>query len=436
MSRSENGVDLWDRKPLGVLTEPQNVRVGNAQPVVMSCTKYEGLVPSNDYFRGRTIHSSDISNYKLVRRDWLAYATNHLAEGSIGIQDQFDEACVSPIYTVFSCAENVDPEFLFRLLKTQGLVNQFKVHEQATVDRRGAVRYGDFAKIEVRVPVFPEQRRVADILYKLDEAIRSAEEVIAKLDRIRRGLLNDLLTRGIDQNGMLRDPEQHPEQFKDTLVGKVPVTWRVRTLGDVILSAVDGPFGSNLKTAHYVESPGIRVVRLQNIGSDEFLDGDRAYVAEAHAMMLQQHDVRAGDLLVASMGDENHPIARGCLYPAHLDPGIVKADCFRLRADPSLALNSFISLVLSCSSTRSELQALAQGVTRDRVNLGNLMQFRLALPSVDEQANVIAPVNALKRRLEAERDTLEKLRSVKLGLSDDLLSGRVRVTNFLVANGQ
>ena len=99
----------WEVSTLGGFTQQEDERVGRRNPVVLSSTKYHGLVPSSEYFKNRQIYSDSISSYRLVRRDWFAYATNHLTEGSIGLQENYDEACVSPVYTVFSCNASADP---------------------------------------------------------------------------------------------------------------------------------------------------------------------------------------------------------------------------------------------------------------------------------------------------------------------------------------
>ena len=70
------------------------------QLTVLSCTKYDGLVPSLEYF-GRKIFADDVSTYKIVPKNHFAYATNHIEEGSIGYQEILDEALISPMYTVF-----------------------------------------------------------------------------------------------------------------------------------------------------------------------------------------------------------------------------------------------------------------------------------------------------------------------------------------------
>lgn len=80
----------------------------------------------------------------------------------------------------------------------------------------------DFAHICVKRPKRDEQSRIAVVLDAMDEAIAKTEVVIAKLKQVRAGLLHDLLTRGLDEHGQLRDPIAHPEQFQDSPLGKIP----------------------------------------------------------------------------------------------------------------------------------------------------------------------------------------------------------------------
>jgi type I restriction enzyme S subunit len=87
--------------------------------------------------------------------------------------------------------------------------------------------------LEVFCPPLAEQHRIAEILDTLDEAIRKTEQVIAKLQQMKQGLLHDLLTRGIDDNGELRDPERHPQQFKHSTLGPIPSSWAVHPLSSV-----------------------------------------------------------------------------------------------------------------------------------------------------------------------------------------------------------
>ena len=97
------------------------------------------------------------------------------------------------------------------------------------------------AQFPLPTPRLPEQRQIAAILDTIDDAIRKTEQIIAKLKQVKRGLLHDLLTRGIDDNGELRDPERHPEQFKDSPLGRIPKEWEITTLSALCAAVVDCP---------------------------------------------------------------------------------------------------------------------------------------------------------------------------------------------------
>lgn len=96
-----------------------------------------------------------------------------------------------------------------------------------------AISKGDLDALEVRLPPLPEQRRIAEILDTADAAIRETERVIAKLRQVKQGLLHDLLTRGLDAHGHLRDPDTRPEQFKDSSLGWIPREWEILPLAEV-----------------------------------------------------------------------------------------------------------------------------------------------------------------------------------------------------------
>lgn len=277
-----------------------------------------------------------------------------------------------------------------------------------------------------------EQQKIAQILDTLDTQIQKTEALIAKLEKIKEGLLHDLLTRGIDENGQLRpSPEQAPELYEDSALGLIPKEWELTPLGQVAESMIDGPFGSNLKTSHYVEEAGVQVVRLQNIKTGEFDETFTAFITRAHANQLDKNQVVSGDLLVAALGDERSKPGRACLYPAHLPPAINKADCFRVRAQPSKATNSFLMHCLNFERSSKQANAKQQGVTLQRVNLSNLRTIVIGLPTIAEQELISDQLNTIAREISALEYERQKLESTKSGLMDDLLTGRVRVTPLL-----
>jgi type I restriction enzyme S subunit len=125
----------------------------------------------------------------------------------------------------------------------------------------------DFGEIIVPRPSPEQQRRIAEVLDTVDAAIQQTDAVIAKQQQVKTGLLQDLLTRGLDEQGCLRDPERHPEQFKDSPLGRIPKVWEVKAFGSVIQS---GPQNGlyKPKSAYRDDEGGHRIVRI-----DGFYDG-------------------------------------------------------------------------------------------------------------------------------------------------------------------
>ena len=285
----------------------------------------------------------------------------------------------------------------------------------------------DLVTLPVSLPPLEEQRRIAEILDTIDETIQATQRVIVKYKRVRAGLADVLLSGDSDA----ADPENWKSErsWADVLRQDQPQAG-IRNRVDVRLldladSMVDGPFGSALKTEHYVRDAGVRVVRLANLSEGSYLNEDEAFIKEDYARLLSRHDVRSGDVLVASLGDDNHRPGRACLYPVEFAPGIVKADCFRVRPSESVDPR-FLMEMLNSRSVASQLRRLSQGVTRDRVNLRQLRWIVLRVPPLDEQRLIAKILDTVDEAVQADEEQLNKLRELRSGLSSDLLSGRVR----------
>jgi type I restriction enzyme, S subunit len=175
----------------------QDVRAINTHDLslpVLSCTKYAGLVDSLRYF-GKQVFSENTATYKIVRRGQFAYATNHIEEGSIGYQNLYDEALISPMYTVFNVdAAVVDHRYLYLLLKTEAMRRVFEATTHSSVDRRGSLRWPEFAKLKVTLPPMPEQQRVVEVIEAAQEAVTLAEQQLQALQQQKRALLQRLLS--------------------------------------------------------------------------------------------------------------------------------------------------------------------------------------------------------------------------------------------------
>src|SRR6266571_1470912 len=131
-----------------------------------------------------------------------------------------------------------DSGFIFHQLFSNGVAAQLSALE--TGSSYPAVNERDVRRVLVFAPEVEERKYIAAVLDTVDEAIAKTEAVIAKLKQVRAGLLHDLLTRGLDEHGQLRDPSAHPEQFQDSLLGQIPREWEIQTCQSVCREIVVG----------------------------------------------------------------------------------------------------------------------------------------------------------------------------------------------------
>lgn len=184
----------WRHIPLGEVAAEVSIKNVAAEALpVLSCTKHRGLVDSLSYFKKR-VFSENTSTYKVVPRGAFAYATNHIDEGSIGYQNLYDRALISPMYTVFNVAGEVDHGFLFKLLKTEHYRQVFAANTSASVDRRGSLRWSEFKKIEIPIPPMGEQLSIGKVLDAAEQETEQLSSQVAMLQAEKRALMQDLLT--------------------------------------------------------------------------------------------------------------------------------------------------------------------------------------------------------------------------------------------------
>ena len=184
----------WSTIRLSDLLIPRAERPIDGQELeVLSCSKHLGFVRSLDYFKNQ-VFSRDLSSYKVIRRGDIGYPANHIEEGSIGVQEEFEAALVSPIYVVLSPLPGVDSYFLQRQLKLDTYRQVFAKATNASVDRRGSLRWPEFSQIEVLMPEEQEQRAVAAVLRSLDSELSLIGKRLDKARAIKAGMMQQLLT--------------------------------------------------------------------------------------------------------------------------------------------------------------------------------------------------------------------------------------------------
>jgi type I restriction enzyme S subunit len=184
----------WEIKKIEDIARPVSVKnVENEKLPVLTCSKHLGFVDSLAYFKNQ-IFSKNTTGYKVICFGEIGYPSNHIEEGSIGIQNLYDKALVSPIYTIFSVNQEIDSQFLHKVLKLDYYRQKFKTLTTSSVDRRGSLRWPEFSQITVSLPPLPEQKAITQVLSDIDTEITALEKRRAKTQAIKQGMMQELLT--------------------------------------------------------------------------------------------------------------------------------------------------------------------------------------------------------------------------------------------------
>lgn len=281
----------------------------------------------------------------------------------------------------------------------------------------------DFKKHKVDFPkTVKEQTKIAEILSKIDKAISETETIIEKFNRIKTGLKKDLFSKGIDENGNVRYDDK---DFKDTSWGKIPKNWICKSLGDCcyITKLAGYEFTKHIK---YIDNGEIIALRAMNIKNEQLLLDDVQRISKNVSNYLVRSKLYNGDILITYIGayiGDVVQIRENDKF--HLAPNIAK-----IVAGNSLT-SDFLENVLRTEIVRKQINALITTTANPSLTMGQIRKIQVFYPKdIEEQKRINSKLLNTNKYLENLKIELNKLKSIKAGLMQDLLSGKKRVTHL------
>ncbi|HEY9801787.1 MAG TPA: restriction endonuclease subunit S [Leptolyngbyaceae cyanobacterium] len=326
------------------------------------------------------------------------------------------DVCIHDGFVVFDQYDkNLDTQFLYYFLRYW--MPQFRAIGQTGTQAN--LNTNIVNATPIILPPIQEQQLIAEILNALDETIAHTTSIIAKLKQIKAGLLHDLLTRGLDENGELRDAIAHPEQFKDSPLGLIPKDWEIFKLSEVVPRA---EYGISVSLEDEVGIPVLRMNNLKN-GEVDLTDLKKSGSTQAEKLLLQNFDV-----LFNRTNSIEH-VGRTGIWRGQISQASFASYLVRLVPDTSKLIHEYLNIWLNLPSTQLLIRRYATpGVHQVNINPTNLRKILIALPdTISEQKQIVEKVSVIDSRIGEEEAYLEKLKLQKKGLMHDLLTGKVRV---------
>nr|WP_299242959.1 restriction endonuclease subunit S [uncultured Halomonas sp.] len=251
-----------------------------------------------------------------------------------------------------------------------------------------------------------EQDKIGKVLDTLDTQIQQTEALIAKLEKVKEGLLHDLLTRGIDENGQLRpSPEQAPELYKESPLGLIPRGWEAVRLEEM----AENHDGKRVPLKKSERKHGI----YPYYGASGVIDWVERYLFEGSYVLLGED----GENVVSRNLPLAFPVSGKFWVNNHAHIYRAKDDC-----DPR-----FLVVVLE----QKDYSRWVNGSAQPKITQASLRMMWFCKPSLDEQAAISNSLEAINQQIENEKADAAKKAAQKFGLMNDLLTGRVRVNSLL-----
>lgn len=305
------------------------------------------------------------------------------------------------------------PEFItFALLSSAGR-EYFKQTARGTSGSMLKIDRGILETFPLRLPPLGEQRKIAAILSSVDDAIEAAQAVIDQLQVVKTAMMAELLTRGL--------PGRHTK-FKKTEIGEVPERWQVCRVRELAALSSGGTPSRDRAEFWNGGIPWVKTGEIDYgvIGSTEETISELGLKNSAAKLLP------AGTLLMAMYGQG---VTRGRVAVLGIEATVNQA-CLAIRPSERLSTRFLFHVF---ASKYEELRSLGHEGSQKNLNAQLVGDVSIPVPDADEQASIIAVLDAISERNERERGCVEALREVKQSLMTVLLTGEVRVAPEEVA---
>lgn len=302
--------------------------------------------------------------------------------------------------------ENVDKKFLYYFLKTKFRV----LNSTATGTAVPHVSKITFDTLNVPLPPVSEQQKIASILSTLDESIQRTDQIIVKTQLLKKGLMQQLLTKGIGHT-----------KFKQTEIGEVSEGWKVVALENIVASYKNGIY----KRPEFY-GRGVPSVRMYNIG-DGKVNPDGAPLLEVTDEELEQYGLIPGDIVV-NMVNSIDLVGKAGIVPEGMGPATFESKNIRVRLLRDMCIPQFLAYFMSADLWFRQIRSVIKpAIAQATINQEDLNRVLVCIPSLSEQQKIISILSSIDHKISGVKRRNQQLQQMKKGLMQVLLTGKVRV---------
>jgi type I restriction enzyme, S subunit len=370
---------------------------------------YGNLIEEDKVGIDRTIGN----NYLLKNNDFLFARTGDTVGKSLLYKESMGLAAYAGYLIKFTFNTKVIVPEYFALVAKSDFFEAFKT-AMKRVGAKPNINSREYGSFKFILPNdTEEQAAITAIPTKVDEAIAATENSINAAEKLKKALMQNLLTGRLKADGNLRKQDEY---YVDEKFGKVPVGWLPGKLGDIAdIIAGQSPTGDTYND----EGKGTPMLN----GPTEFTD---YFPIPVQFTTKPTKVCQIGDILFTVRGsstgrmnfaDQEYCIGRGLAA---------------IRAKES-SDNDFLYYILVKIAHLILAEAKGAGSTFPNVNRGELLKKKITYPeSKEEQQKIGAKIRATENVIHSKQNKIKSLQRLKKSMMQNLLTGKVRLSAEVV----
>ncbi|WP_277375393.1 restriction endonuclease subunit S [Weissella paramesenteroides] len=360
--RFKGFTDDWEKRKLESIFKERTER--SSEGTMLSVTINDGVVLANSLSR-KNVSSSDKSNYKLVRKDDIAYNSMRMWQSASGVSNY--EGIVSPAYTVLIPEHDVNSSFFGYYFKRTVMKQVFQKNSQGLTSDTWNLKYPLLKNIVVQIPSIEEQIKISEFLKQVDKLIAVNQRKVDLLKKKKAGYLQKLFPR----NGQNK-PELRFKGYTDA--------WEKRKLGDVSSS-----FEYGLNAASKKFDGKHKYIRITDIDDETHLFSKSNLTSpDINLDKAIEYMLRPNDILFARTG-----ASVGKTYKYIQTDGEVYFAGFLIRA--TISKDNDVDFIYQHTLTnkyKNFIKVTSQRSGQPGVNAKEFRTFEIMIPKHDEQQKV------------------------------------------------
>ncbi|WP_179867342.1 restriction endonuclease subunit S [Terribacillus saccharophilus] len=332
---------------------------------------------------------------------------------------QMDGVLIGGDINIFRPKENVYGPFISYLINSTRKRELAKLAQGSSVYHLYASALNEF---QVALPSLNEQQRITEILSTVDEQIENTLQLIEKTKELKKGLMQQLLTKGIGHT-----------KFKQTELGEIPEEWEVLTFANLLDNKIlqlvqDGNHGEkHPRSSEYVsrnEEDAVPFLMATDVKDGRINYKKCNFITFKQARSLRIGHCFPGDIILTHKGSVGRVACVGDEYNyLMLSPQVT----FYRIAEKSRLNPLFLKYFFESEAFQNKLKRISFQTTRSYIGIGEQKKQSMLLPNISEQKKIVTILSTVDEQIEMYQLERENYRELKKGLMQQLLTGKVRV---------